>query len=942
MMYRQVFKRWVAGLLCGAVILAGSSIPVQPASAATEQIKAAEGKLVNPGFDLPLVNGEIPGWSLATGSKEDISIGTEQFVSAPNSLHFKDSSTSTSSRVVSDPVAVTPGDLLVAKNSIYVLQQTHNIVLQLYFYDANHVQLKPVPQELFGAVTLGSRKWSEMKLQTTVPEGAAYVRYAINSGAPSLTEAYVDNVVLQMTPQEQPLKREYQKPVDLGPMVSVNLGQAGAIQQNARGENEVYFVTNGLPGTFTVVDGETGKLKFAQDIPNTEATWAMTVGPDKNVYFAGTGDGMLYRYLPADQKIEKLGFNGADNWVWDLEAIGSKIYGGTFNDKTGGKVFEYDIETGKFRNYGTVQPGQQYVRGIAVDDRYIYAGMGTTLQLFKIDRVTGEKSEIHIPGYSGTTGTIADVFIVNGKLMVSVSTVNMVVMDLETLKIEHTFQYSNMISEPAPNDPNVIYYKFGAEFFKYNFSTNTSEQIKLAYPLPDTVRVKDMSWITLKSGSKAGKTVLAMVTQYGEYILYDPSDNSVTFVELEISPQPVRIQAIESGIDGRLYFGGYQRGMSVYNPFTGKIDLNISSFPQPEGIGFLNGKVYFGTYVSAVMYSYDPSLPVSLNKNPKLEYDIEHQDRPFAMTSGDDKLFVGTVPDYGVLGGALAVFDEKKGTWKQYNHDQVVRNQSIISLAYKDGLLYGGTTVWGGLGIDPSEPQAKIFIWDVKNGRKIDEFTPDIPGIDEAPRMIGDLSFGPDGLLWGAVDGTIFAMDPATKKVVKSKLIRPSTYNTSKWMPFHLRWAPDGMLYTTLSRKLIAIDPETLQYKVIDDRFMNSMTIGIDGTIYYAPEAGTNMSKIPVPETDATLADLKVNGRSVTGFSPGVLEYYVNPSNKGKVEVKTSQAGADVEIKNIQDRGQVTVIRVTGTDGKSQLSYKIHWKVKKPGVPGKPQDPGKR
>lgn len=36
------------------------------------------------------------------------------------------------------------------------------------------------------------------------------------------------------------------------------------------GENEIYFHSNGLPGSFTVLDAETGKKNFSHQIPNTE------------------------------------------------------------------------------------------------------------------------------------------------------------------------------------------------------------------------------------------------------------------------------------------------------------------------------------------------------------------------------------------------------------------------------------------------------------------------------------------------------------------------------------------------------------------------------------------------------------------------------------------------------------------------------------------------
>ncbi len=868
--------------------------------------------IVNNSFEMPLSDkGVIAGWTPDSGTP-GVSVSTDTFNSGTQSLKFEDGSDKTGLRILSDKVAVIPGKSYLAKAMTNVQSQTHNIVYEVHYYDSADNELTDkLKLELFG--NLPKNQWTELKVFTDVPENAAYARLAFYSGGISLTKAFFDDVTWKLASEDVPLDRNYETPINHGEMVQVQLGQASVIQENSLGENEVYYHSNGLPGTFSVLNAETGELKFSQVIADSEALWAMTVGSDKNVYFAGTADGKLYRYLPEQKIVEELGVNPSDAWVWDIEAsTDGKIYGSTYPHAG---VFEYDIATGKFRNYGNVKEGQQYARGIAVTDKYIYVGIGTTKHLFKIDRISGEKEEIIIEGHSGQDGMIENMFIVNGKLLVSVGSITMLVLDIETNEILNTFSYSNMISKPSPLNENIIYYKFKNELFEYDFSLNESKVIEGIPLLPDTVRVKDMEWINLSSG----KTVLAMVTQYGEYILYEPTSNTVEFIELDISSQAVAIQALHSGEDGKLYMGGYQRGLSIYNPFTNKIEVNIPSFAQPEGIGFLNGKVYYGTYVGAMMYSYDPLKAVDLNSNPNFEYDItDQQDRPFTITSGDDKLFVGTVPDYGVLGGVLAIYDEKTDTWSQYRN--IVQDQSIIGLAYKDGKLYGSTSVWGGLGINPKATEAKIFVWDVETGQKIEEFTPEIPGIDETPRMIGELSFGPDGNLWGAVDGTIFAMNPDTKEIVKSKVIRPSLYNSSKWLPYRLQWAPDGMLYTTLSRKLIAIDPETLSHKVLVEDFMNNMTVGANGSIYYA--LGSELHEIAIPETDATLKSIKVDGKLLTNFTPGLQEYTVSAKGKASLEVETNQTGALV---NIIESDEISTILVSATDGKSVKEYKVHW-----------------
>ncbi|WP_062109054.1 carbohydrate binding domain-containing protein [Bacillus niameyensis] len=866
-------------------------------------------EVTNPSFEDVGEASVIPGWTVE-GDLLGVKLSTDRAKEGKQSIHFHDTSDQAGLRIWSDPVAVTPKKSYLASVFVNTVSQTHNIVYEVYFYNGDGKQVGH-KQELFG--NLPKNTWTDLKVLAEAPANAAYARLVFYSGGISLTEAYFDEVAFELLEEEEPLEREYAQAKKLGPMVHVQLGQAGKIGENSLGENEIYYHSNGLPGTFSVLNAETGELKFSQVIPNTEAVWAMTIGPDKNVYFAGTADGKLYRYLPELKKVEELGANPSDTWIWDLEATeDGKIYGSTYPHAS---VFEYDIETGQFRDYGRVSDTEEYARGIAVSDESIYVGIGSKKHLYKVDRQSGEKEEIIIAGHSGEDGFFEDIHLINGKLLLSVGSINMLVVDPDDYSILNTFQYSNNVSQPNPNKPNIIYYKFQEKFYQYDFEANESKVIENLPLLPDTVRVKDMQWLTVENGD----TVLAMITQYGEYMLYHPETNDMMFINLDLAATSVAIQALKTGEDGNLYMGGYQRGMSIFNPYTQDVTVNLSAFAQPEGIGFLNGKVYYGTYVGAIMYSYDPTKPVDLNNNPKFEYDItDQQDRPFAITSGDDKLFVGTVPDYGILGGVLAIYDEKTDTWTQ--HRNVVKDQSIIGLVYHNGKLYGGTSVWGGLGTDPKATEAKMFVWDVEKGEKIAEFTPEIPGIDKTPRMIGDLSIGPDGNLWGAVEGTIFKMDPDTYEILASKTIQPSLYNSSKWFPYRLEWGPDGMLYTTLSRKLIVIDPESLNYKVLEDQFMNNMTVGVNGSIFYA--LGDELFEIEVPETDATLSTIKVGGKEVNGFSPGMLSYTVSSDSVKEVEVETTQLGAEFEI---LDEGDKTVITVTATDKKSSLQYTIKW-----------------
>ncbi|SDD65242.1 hypothetical protein SAMN02799630_04533 [Paenibacillus sp. UNCCL117] len=665
---------------------------------------------------------------------------------------------------------------------------------------------------------------------------------------------------------------------NLGAIVTARFGQAAVIRTYG-GEPTVFFVSNGSPAVFQEFELHTGKLLFRHAIEESDCCWAICVSDEGLVYFSAAGDGSLFRYDPVSRLVEKVGHNPSDDWVWQLGYREGRVYGGTY---PGCSMFAYDEETGQFRDYGTVMPGQQYVRGFAVSEEWLYAGIGSSKGVVRIHRETGEREELALADVSGRSGFVDRLWVAGGQLFVSCDFAQVHVYRLPTLEKLGAFVSDGMLSEPADADGDYLYFKAGGKLRRWRLSACRVEDTGID-SLPEG-RVKTMTWLhpegaveragervdgrtgeradeqasvsdtaqTSSVGAERGEAEglqLALVTVYGEVALIGLTGKQVASYRLPIEEQPIEIQSLETGPDGLLYIGGYHRGLAIYHPDENRVVKLIETFPQTEAIGFCMGQVYMGTYTKAKMYRYDPVHPVDFGMhkgaNPEWIGDIGHnQDRPFTLASGDGKLFAGTIPDYGQRGGALAEFHPLARTWKIY--PDVVEDHSIIGLAYKDGLLFGGTSLWGGLGSEPADGPAKLFIWDVAKGRKIAEFVPDIPELDMPPRMIGELSIGPEGNLWGVIDGTLFVMNPAACKLIKSKVIIPSAYRYSKWRPIFLRWGPDGLLYTTLGRKLIVVHPETLVFVELSDMIVGNMTLDRKGRIYVAQ--GAELVAIDPPE----------------------------------------------------------------------------------------------
>ena len=821
-----------------------------------DDIVIGERVLLNGSFEEELVNGKIPGWDLYPDPmpSDRIVLRTDEKASDGTfSVKLEDKS-SGSMGLISKPIDIKGGKTYGVSVKTYIESGSSRVYIEYLDESGKQLEFKSA------GISTPLNRWTDLYYELRAPEEATMAKIWLYSGAAATGTTYYDDITFEEV-SVLTLPYEFGAPVSLGDATLVSKTAGGAV-----GNGEIYFGTNGSPAVFYAVDALTGEVNFKEALPGEDVIWAVTIGADQNVYVAGTQTGKLYRYEPKMKKLENLGVNPSNKWVWDLDASADgKIYGSTYASQNG-KTFVYDIATGQFTDLGVAMPGQDYVRGSGVSGNYFYAGTGTTAYLFRYDRETLEKTEISLP-ITGTSTSISNVYAYGGKLFVVYGT-SLIIMDESTYEVLHQINWQSphafdgLLSSPSPYDENLIYFrnKVTSQLWTYNLSTDEfaivvdgeDKEITLS-PLAS----KAMDWVEIKEGPKAGRKVLVIMDNEINVTLYDPMDHSLTTHSPKVSKVGIDIQSLETGPDGNLYIGGYQGAMSVYDTQLGAFTVQEKEPHQIEGIGFLNDKVYFGIYGGAVIYEYDPTQPFKMGTNPKVIHDIQNgQSRPFTFTSGEDKLFIGTISDYGLLGGALTVYDSVAETWKE--HRNIVENQSVIGLAYLDGKVYGGTSIWGGLGIEPSETEARLFEWDIATEVATYIGKPNVPNF--SPQMIGELSIGPDGNIWGIMWGStptsdsafaLFVMNPETKEIIKSRIMNTGA-KASSWRPFFMRWGQeDGLLYTTLGRELYVFDPDTLaSIKLVND-YVHLMTLGLDGSIYYAQ--GSKLMKMPVRMKEARL-----------------------------------------------------------------------------------------
>lgn len=628
---------------------------------------------------------------------------------------------------------------------------------------------------------------------------------------------------------------------DIGTNLGVQVRKAtlfrSSLGRHSDGRPVLYTVLMGAPAMLNVVDVATAKVLAEHPLPNTSGAWGVLVSPDGTVYLGAYNQGYVYRFFPETGEVKNLGYPlpTKDTVLYPMAATpDGKIYGGSYPS---GHAYEFDPATGAFRDLGDmtrVTARERWIRVTAHDPatNRLYFGIGNQAQLVEYDLATGKKRDLLPEKFKDIT-SVYDLNVEAGRLFARKESHNpyeYFVLDQESGDIipvtnadtgEKSETFINASRGMSPKSPvaNKLYYAaLDRHLYEYDLDTNSIRK------LPANLRgpVTGYGWVQLDDPNWPGHSLVGTVGNGGSLFKYNLETGRAEVTPVEFTGQPVNIHDIEAGPDGRIYTGGYLAGnMGIFDPRTDTVQ-HMNGSGQTEGLVFIGNTLYMGVYPNARIYAFDITRPWNPSaawvdgepgkQNPDLIFTLENnadipgytnQDRPFAMAGAEDLglLFVGTVPKNGMLGGALAIWDVKQ-RGKPDVHWNIVPEQSIVSLAYKDGLLYGGTSVYGGMGVTPSAKSAEMFTWDVKQRRKISSIV-----VHPDKTAVSQLLIGPDGKLWGLAGGTVFIFDPATREVIHRSDEFPG--HAGRYRDGSLILGHDGFIYGTLQNQLFQIDPTT-------------------------------------------------------------------------------------------------------------------------------------
>jgi len=291
-----------------------------------------------------------------------------------------------------------------------------------------------------------------------------------------------------------------------------------------------------------------------------------------------------------------------------------------------------------------------------------------------------------------------------------------------------------------------------------------------------------------------------------------------------------------------------------HDPRSGKSE-HLGAMPGGEVYSMLENdrRLYLCYYGGAIMNLYDPAKPFwkfgpTPDCNPiSLGGVGDGHLRPRAMVRGlNDRIYIGSEPPYGELGGALAVWDPRQDrTVENYRH--IITNQSIASLAWDpaSGLLFGGSGNYGGGGTRAVEKEAKFFAFDPKRKQKIFEAAL-VPGAAKYPA-----TFAAQGKVFTTAGDKLLMFDPQAMKVMKTLALPGAQLDIS------LGRHRSGRLVGLTAKAVYELDPEKMEILHTTNAPVpvNCGFALIDDAVYFGSKA--ELWRYSLPSLDAANRDSK-------------------------------------------------------------------------------------
>jgi len=428
------------------------------------------------------------------------------------------------------------------------------------------------------------------------------------------------------------------------------------------------------------IDCDTGECtKFLADAEGGSFPVSAIWSRRGNCLYVGSYTGHLHRFVPGMETVETLGQMNPGPAHFTC-GIAEHPDGDLFIGSHPGCDFtRYDPATGEFTRYGRMAPDDMYFYPMAGVDGTV-AGLVKMMRphVVVLDPKTGEHRAV---------GPVADTDAQQGQVELLEGRDGL----LYIKSHEGSFRLAGMDAVPVE---------------------------ELPAPPPPPALPDGSTWRWLDEE----------VTAFRKLAIVSPGGRE-RILELDWEGDGSAIFLCHAGPDGKVY------GSSVlpehffsYGPAIGDLtDHGTCSTATGEAYSMANldGHIYIASYPAARLSVYDPSRPYRFgtdnDANPRELGRIDDVSyRPYAMVPGPaGKVWIASVPDYGMWGGTLAWFDPRTETFRSHRHIMQDCSPSALTYLEEENLLLAGFSVYGGSGTQPRATQGGFVLWDPDTDREV-------------------------------------------------------------------------------------------------------------------------------------------------------------------------------------------------------------------------------
>ena len=809
MLWSRIEARSVAPAGAVAVVVEIYSMSSAVSSGWWDAIEVIKAGVSNSGFETTSSTTPVPSWSAVTPSGTSAKISTAQSRLGSRSLSMVDSSRTAAATVTTGPIPV----FAAAGHNLrtWIRPVSGSFTVTVRFLDTKKAVVGLQRFDARGA----ANTWSLVARQLTAPTTAHWATVELASTSASTGSIFWDAVDLRPAPGGG--VHTFANGTSVQPVDAFsNTNVAGAVAVGGRAK--LVSAVSGSPAEFQVVDIQSGQVEHKFPLGAMKISWALTTGPDNAVYVGGN-DGHLWRWALGASTISDVGrVTSKATTVFDLEpGKDGRVWGVSY---PGSELWSYSPATGTIDNIGTVSTSHAYARTLAVDGSYAWVGLGSEDPSIMRVTLSQPTQRVLLPLPNPVTGGNITELDLRGRFLAvrtpAGTTPGGVTVASERRLYDTVAGTWDVPVNLAPQRPSQLDSAGNFYYFRYQqlFAVDGSTGQSTSRGYISTGPGRDRLTLRATLGGVSGEWMITYDTDGTVGAI-----NLATMQELSYKvgflATKMRIKSLTAGAD-TLFVGGYGgSSLAVLDPTLAQ----KQQYPEvPYGPGVIgevestiaHGKYqYIGTYTDSRIFRYDTTQPWVDGTNPALVATLgpsHQQDRPLAWATAGSRVFFGTVPRYGLLAGALGIFDNDDPTPRVVA--KLVVDQSIVALAARGDVVYGGTSRWGGLGATPTQPSAKVFAYNAATGTKLWEVAP-VAGAE----AFGAVALGPNGTLWASLGATVVEIDPSTGATLRVVTLQALTGAKATTPVLHNAGMvfDGGLMYLSAAARVYVFDPVTLR-----------------------------------------------------------------------------------------------------------------------------------